>query len=376
MKNDRASIERRVLSGESWTDFCERLKAAGALILREGEGAGRLNRIEGWRYLSRLVRIGLEMSLEFADGDFPGFYRASHETVKIGGDNPDNLYLNATIDGARTYRIHGRRGDAHSLTFGTKANRLATAGTMESTGELDAGQMRFAADGSFEVMLSRHPQAGNWLPMAADSGMLIVRQTFFDRGRERPAQLRIECLDGPDRPRPLSAAALDSALAGAADFAQGAARTFAAWARLFSESPNEFSRCDQSLFQRVAGDPNIHYCHGYWRLAQDEALVIDTPVPDAVYWNFVVQNHWMESLDYRHLPVCVNKRSAVYNADGSVTLVLAASDPGAANFLATAGHACGTMLLRWVGADHHPRPRCRVVRLSELKTMSAAAGQP
>jgi hypothetical protein len=67
-------------------------------------------RAEGWRYLSRLARMGLEMMVEFADADFPVFYAASHDTVKIFAPNPDNNYLNATISGKREYRIHGKRG--------------------------------------------------------------------------------------------------------------------------------------------------------------------------------------------------------------------------------------------------------------------------
>ena len=83
------------------------------------------------------MRVGCEMMLECADTDFPTFYSASHTTVKIGGDNPDNLYLNATIDGRHEYRIRGTRGTVHYLSFGTRANRWRVDGTMLETGNLD-----------------------------------------------------------------------------------------------------------------------------------------------------------------------------------------------------------------------------------------------
>jgi hypothetical protein len=351
----------RVMTGETWEDFCDRLKDAGQVILRPDAPATELDRAEGWRYLTRLVRVGLEMFLEHADPDFPVFYAASHETVKIGADNPDNRYLNATVRGDRTYRIRGTRGTVPFLSFATKANRLGIDGTMASTGELDLAQMTLDADGRFEVVVSATPQPGNWLPMAADTSLLIVRQTFLDRRTEVAADLSIECTGRPDRPAPLDAARLDAALAAVAGFVNGTAATFADWSRGFAEAPNRFAHTDQSRFVRTGGDPNIHYLHGYWRLAEGEALVIDTRIPECELWNFQLDNWWMESLDYRHLPVCVNAHTARRNDDGTVTIVIADHDPGFGNFVDTAGHRTGTMLLRWTKATEHPVPSCRVV---------------
>ena len=93
------SVEDDVVSGRTWAEFCDTLKHAGQQILRPEAPASALDRAEGFRYLSRLLRIGLEMHLEFADPDFPGFFAPSHETAKIGADNPDNLYLMARLNG-------------------------------------------------------------------------------------------------------------------------------------------------------------------------------------------------------------------------------------------------------------------------------------
>jgi hypothetical protein len=356
----------KVLSGQTWAQFCDRLKEAGQVILRPEVPATEINRAEGWRYLSRLTRVALEMMLEHADPDFPVFYSASHPTAKIGADNPDNLYFNATITGDREYRLRGVRGTVPYLSFGTKANRYATEGTMASTGELDAKDLVVSSDGTFEIAVSRERQPGNWLPLGADSTMLIVRETFLDRLNETPATVTIERVAGPASPEPLTAERVDRGLAAAAAFVAGTARTFADWAKLFQSQPNTLATVDQSLFRKAGGDPNIFYLHGYWAIAADEALVIDTPVPECEVWNFQINNHWMESLDYRYLPVCINKHTARYNTDGSVTFVIGSSDPGYGNFLYTAGHESGTMLLRWTSARQHPIPTCRLVKLAEL----------
>ena len=135
---------------------------------------------------------------------------------------------------------------------------------------------------------------------------MLVRQTFSIATSEEPAQLTIECLNGPAQPAPLTADVLDRRLMSVARFVNGTARTFADWVKLFKEQPNALPTRDQAMFQKVGGDPSIHYVHGYWQLAPDEALVIDTEIPACTFWNIQLDNYWMESMDYRYLPAHVN----------------------------------------------------------------------
>lgn len=354
-----------VAAGETWRDFCRRLEAAGELVLNTEIAGAPIDQAEGYRYLSRLLRIALEMHLENSDTDFPYFYAASHPTAKIGADNPDNIYMNASISGARRYRITGKRGSVPILSFGTKANRYAIDGTMASTGELDSADMQFEPDGRFEIIVSKDQANGNWLPLAEDSSMLLVRQTFLDRDNETPAEVKIEAIDAPrPTPEPLTAAKLEQGLQRALGFVEGTVKTFLGWTdMLMKDQLNRLATTDQTMFYKAGGDPTIFYLHGYWKLAPDEALVIETPIPDCTFWNFQVDNIWFESLDYRHHKVHVNAHSATLNPDGTVTIVVAARDPGFGNWVDTAGHEHGTMLLRWTGAKEHPVPKTRVEKI-------------
>lgn len=361
MSGDRL---QSVLSGDTWRAFCNRLADAGQIILQDSAPATPLDRAEGWRYLTRLLRIALEMNLEFADPDFPVFYRASHETAKIGSDNPDNLYLNATIAGDRDYRIFGTRGSMAYFSIGSKANRYHVDGTMASTGELDDSQIAFGPDGTFEIIASATPKPGNWLKLAADSSFIVVRQSYLDRNTELPGTISIARIGGPSAPPPLDPAFLDSALRRTADFVYGTATTFAEWMKLFMTQPNRFADFGQEMFYKAGGDPNIFYCYGYFELAEDEIWLIDTEVPDCPYWNIQLSNWWDESFDYRYHRITLNKHTAKLNKDGSLTLAVSAHDPGTDNWLTTAGHTSGLALLRWLGASDHPIPRCRVVKRS------------
>ncbi len=94
--------------------------------------------------------------------------------------------------------------------------------------------------------------------------------------------------------------------------------------------------------------------------------MIEVTPPECESWNFQLDNHWMESLDYRYYKIHVNKHTAVYENDGSVRLVVSHADPGLPNWINTVGHSQGTMCFRWIRAKDHPQPRTRVVKRSEL----------
>ena len=99
--------ERRIMDGTAWAEFCDTLKAAGAVVLGEGTPENPFDRAEGFRYLTRLLRAALETFVEDADPLAPELLRTAHETVKMGDDNPDNYYQNAPISGRHEYRISG-----------------------------------------------------------------------------------------------------------------------------------------------------------------------------------------------------------------------------------------------------------------------------
>ncbi|MPZ84677.1 MAG: DUF1214 domain-containing protein [Actinophytocola sp.] len=358
-----ADTQAEVLTGQVWSDFCRALEKAGDVVLRDSAPGTALNRAEGYRYLTRLVREMLYSTVENADPDFPRLHEL--DLTKLGADNPDNVYLSANIRGDRTYRITGTRGSIAYFSIGSKANRYAKDGTMASTGELSDRDLTVREDGTVEIIASAAPHGGNWLPLAADSTGLVVRQTYLDRTTEQPGTWRVECVDRPATPGPLDPNTLAKALRRAALAVHGTAATFAAWTELFMTRPNELPDFGQEMFQRAGGDPEIFYLHGYWTLAPGQAWVIETDVPDCPYWNFQLDNWWMESLDHAHR-ITVNKHTAVLADDGRLTIVVAERDPGHGNWIDTCGHTSGTALLRWLGATEHPLPRCRVVPIEEV----------
>lgn len=347
-----------------WREFCAQLAEAGEVLARPSSPLNDIDQAEGLRYLSRLARTSLNMLVDSADPDFPRLFLLCDDKLKIGADNPDNLYQQCVVNPSRTYRITGKRNSVPYFSIGSKANRYAIDGTMASTGELEFDDMEFGPDGSFEIIASCTPQPGNWLPMADDSSLLIVRQTFNDKNNEVAADVKVERIgDGPAVPDILTAEKIRQQLQASAAWVRGTANTFADWSEMFQQTPNQIHEKEQAFFQTAGGDPNIWYGHLYFDLAADEALELRFTPPPCRMWNFQIDNWWMESLDHVHQKVWVNNTQVQYEADGSVVLVCAEQDQGYGNWIDLAGHRQGTGLLRWIGAQQYPVPECRVVKV-------------
>ncbi len=360
--------EERIVTGKAWEEYCDTIKAAGTAILFPGSPKDAFNQAEGYRYLSRLVRGGLEAFVEYADPLFPTFQRMVHETVKLGADNPDNFYVSARISGQHRYRIWGKRGTVFYLGFATQLADY-TKDEPQVSGSLESDDLKIGPDGSFELVVSVDEPEGDvaWLPMSASSRIVLVRQTFLDKGAEQPAELHIERVGGEPLPRPLTPQMLDEGLAQAGLFVTGSSLFFAKWSHDWKKHANALPRHPPEISGAAGGDPNIAYYHSYWELAEDECLEITFTPPKCPYWNFQLNNYWIESLDYRYFPITLNNHSARCRLDGSVRILVAHEDPGLGNWVGTAYHRCGTMSLRWVRSSEFPPVQVRKLKSVELE---------
>lgn len=362
-------IEKRIVDGTTWDEFCDALKDAGKILKSEKAPQDAFNQAEGYRYLSRLLRGGLESFLEFRDPMFPQLRCGAHETIKLGADNPDNRYESAPVNPKYDYRITGNRNTVDYLGISTIINKYASGGTMEVTGHIDARNMELGPNGELEIILSSTEKPGNWLQMKEGTNSITVRQTFQDRINETAAEMKIERIGAKeDRPEPFTPEKLERGLQGAVMFVKGSSTMFENWSESFLPTLNELPAADQAYCQSIGGDPNIFYFHSAWELADDEVYIIEAPeIPECQTWNFQLDNWWMESLDYRHHTIHVNKHTAHYESDGSVRVVVSHTDPGVPNWIETAGHNMGTMCWRWIGAEKHPLLNVRVAKLADLK---------
>lgn len=187
---------QRIVSGKAWDEFCDQLKLAGASLVFPGTPRDPFQQAEGVRYLTRLTRGGLEAFVEYNDDAFPVLRRMVHETVKMGADNPDNIYLNTQISGQYEYRITGKRNTIDYIGFFTRNGNYGSTGGLAPCGKLENNLLSCEPDGSFEIILSKTPKGKNWLKIEDATSLVMVRQTFLDRASEIPAEVSISNLDG------------------------------------------------------------------------------------------------------------------------------------------------------------------------------------
>jgi hypothetical protein len=361
--SDPSELNRKVVSGEAWHEFCDALKVAGDLVQERSESD--LDRAEGYRFLTRLVRGGLHSFMEAGDARFP-VIKTMPDQVKIGSDNPDSIYQTTPIDGRLNYRVTGSRGTVHYLSLSAfSGNYGAGQDRLGVMGFLDGADLFVDDDGTVEIFVGPTHHDHNWVETAPEPGMLAIRQFFLDRDNETTAELTVQCLDHVDLPEPLTPEKFGRALEGAAMFVAGCSDVFSGWVDDLLANARNSLTTKAAVQQGAWGDPNQIFRHGAYDLAEDEALVIEFTPPECFYWNFQVDNRWMESLDYRWLPVTVNKHSAVHESDGSVRIVVAGRDPGlGGNWMSTDGHPHGAMGLRWNQAVEDVEPIVRVVKIS------------
>ena len=215
------------------------------------------------------------------------------------------------------------------------------------------------------------PTPRNVIELVEGTGQLAVRETFFDKGTDRHADLLLELVD--DVPPPvLDGDDLAGKLEFAGIFLQFVVATAPSMWADTAHNVNAFGGTAGSEHVeaqddevRSHSDADMTYHGGRWVLGDGEALEITVHEPDEefLYWGLTIASPWMESYDYRYTTTSLNNRSASRSDDGSWRLVVAPSDPGDANWLDTGGRREGYMIVRWVLADGPPHPTCRIVKL-------------
>lgn len=354
-------------AGAAWRELAVSLEAAGTRVFEATEEPRE--RREGLEYLTQLLSAAFEMKLAKGQPDQPRFTDWMRDYRKLLGDSPDAVYHSAQISNAFRYEISGNAGDADYLgvmLYGTGLNHWNRAAAGLSHEELSID-----ADGNFRIELGGEQpddEQVDWLPLDPDIHMVMVRQYFLDRFDSRKATLNIRAIDS-NAAASRDERSLASALREATAFFNSTLKGTVALANMLSSRPNdpEPPRAYNPDFAGIFYPSFDNRYLGTWfRVEEDEALVVEGDVPDAPYWSVSLQNRWLQSLDYRHFQVSLNN-SRIETRNGRYRVVISHRRPASRNWLDAAGHVEGILAIRHqLPGSETPGPTLSLVKFDEL----------
>ena len=362
------SIAEAALSGgagdvdltQGWSYLVSRLREAAQVVESDPASRNRVDLAAGMRHLLVLLAAGIDEVLRFDPDPILSVQRTSTDDILTWGmECPDCIYTRAVLRGGQSYRLFGNRGTARYVGLQTMNGIAATAN--ELVDELEAD-----ADGNFEVVLSADERAGNWMRIDGDHPTLTVRHFFYDWDTEVASSLRIEPLDDAVgcTNRPLDPdVAVSRQLVALGDFVQDNLAFFLQFGA--AAPPNGFlPPIDRTDIGAAAENRPVI---GRWELSPGEALIVEVEPPEGIYWSFSIGNPWWETIHYGRHQSSLNAHQAAVDSDGLVRVVLCGEDPGVANWLDTAGHSNGPIILRCVRTKTAPTPGARVVSFDNIR---------
>jgi len=350
-----------LVSGRAWSHLLDGLRRAAEVVGSDAAPRNAVDVAAGYRHLLVLVGLGIDQALRSEPDPVLAVAPSNVDNVfKWGMDCPDCIYTGAPLRGGESYHLWGNRGTARYVGLQSMAGMASSANVLLD--ELDLGPA-----GEVDLVLSADRHEGNWLPIAENATTLVVRHFFYDWDTEVASSLFIERIGpagdrtarGAEDPR----AVVARQLVALGDFVGANLDFFLQFSK--PETPNTFlPPLDGTAMGAAAENRPVI---GSWELGPDEALLVEVEPPAGLYWSVSLGNPWWETIDYARHQSSLNGHQAHIDDDGVLRLVVAHEDPGVANWLDTAGHSAGPVILRCVRTETAPVPTTTRMAATDLE---------
>jgi hypothetical protein len=353
---------------EAYADFHQRMQTLGQRITESDFPDDPRMRAEGYRYLTRLQGFAVQWYLEYSDPVRPAFFRFGDEVYKWAALNADNHYVRARVEPSGRYRIYGNVGQAAEVLISTHDGEMVF-GQTALLAERSLSELKVGEDGSVEVFLGGPEQDHNWMPLDETAQIVLIRQYIADWEHDELPDLRIERIDDDAATPPpvLTPEAVATALDQAATWVERSTTYWNDYTLAMIDGLGTNVMTPPHRFEGGVGANNMAAGVCWWELGPDEAMIIETEVPEAPYWSIQLTGPtWFEGPDFANRVTSLNGTQTHVDDDGRIRIVLSHQDPGVQNWLDTTGYPIGMVGYRWVRPITTPTPTVTVVRFNEV----------
>ncbi len=343
--------------------------SAGAQKIDDTPDLDDLDRSEAYRNLMDLTSFGIEGFTE-NDAGHPHWVSILTGSRKIGGDNQHARYFFAPLSPRYRYRIRGQLQGAIYLGF-TVYGCEKDEEHMHIVANTNSSSIHINPDGSFELELSTDKDGGaNHIHLQPETNSIILRQYFAAPALRGDHSFEIEALDGPAPSGVVSSEEMARRIAQTAAFLRG-------WVNMTPmQWPTDEAAWNQVCPPFNTGDSTGHWstpdnihAFGYFRLAEDEALVLRGTAVPCSYWSCHLWNTAMQTFDFDNFRCAQLGRQLPLDESGGWRIVIARCAPRGSGWLDTAGHHRGFIYFRWLETGHQmPGPiQAEVVKVDTVE---------
>ncbi|MCK9541442.1 MAG: DUF1214 domain-containing protein, partial [Novosphingobium sp.] len=338
---------------------------AGHLLLSQPKTEHPMLQAESLRFFVRELRTALEWETELAIYQSPRWYLVDDSGSGPPGPNQDNEYWKARIFPGATYRIEIDTNTIDDIIIQVNNKEY------RNDGDYSFKDFTIGNDGKLTIFVGPEPmpETGgvNWIRSLPDVYRVAMRVYYHDWEKHHRPDVWIERLDEPDHksdppPIPVMSGALDAVV----DWMESWPYIYPIFQTLYADQapPNEV----RPPLGIPGGGQEIQYGLARVELADDEALLVESDVPDAPYWGFHVYTMpWFSQIDPANRVTALNDRQSHVSSDGKVRYVVSKADPGIQNWLDTGGFPTLSVFYRWIWSNDSPAPVSRVVKLADLR---------
>lgn len=358
----------------SWADQMRALEQVGGNLLATWRPDGATEaEIQDMNKLALSILATGYLCRVYTDAKRPVFMPLWNYAMNQGGPDPDYVYSTCEVESSGVYRISGFRGTSRFVEITQQTfdilnpTQLENGNPVPATHDLD--DLEQDADGYFSVILSAERPAGHdgdWWQLDPRTCRLLMRKCSCDWRNEVDARVAIERLDDPGADMtPEDTARRFSELAawieGMIGFDMGLIR----WYREH-HGVNTFLRSQK--ITSVGGLPTQAYYDGIHEIGDDEALIIETELPQTCrYWQALVGDDRFCTVDWVNRQSSLNDHQAHIDSDGRFRAVISRLDPGVPNWLDKADYPWGVIQMRWNRASDYPDPTMIKVPFAEIR---------